>query len=76
MTPPAHQEHVAAGVDEVAQRLIVLEDEARAVVILRHQLVAQRVELRLEWGEGVHPLSAITLSEAVSVIWFLGRRVR
>lgn len=42
-----HDEHVAAGVDEVAQRLVVGEAQRRAVGVVARQLVAQRVELAL-----------------------------
>jgi len=42
-----YQEHVAACVDEVAEGLIIREDQSCAAVELLHQLVCQGVELSL-----------------------------
>lgn len=42
-----HQQHVRGGVDEVAQRLVILEVEVNPVAVLAPQVARQRVELAL-----------------------------
>ena len=45
-----HEQHVGARVDQVAQRLVVGEQQARAVRVCARQLLRQRVEVRLGIG--------------------------
>ena len=42
-----HEQNVGAGVDQVAQRLVVRKVQARAIVVLPRQVARQRVELAL-----------------------------